>query len=126
MAQRIVFMGTPEFAVPSLERLKRDGHELLVVTQPARPRGRGLASQPSPVRLAAEALELPVLERGSLREASAIAPLADFAPDFLAVVAFGLILRPAVLDLPRAMPVNVHPSLLPRHRGVAPIPWTIL
>ena len=126
MAQRIVFMGTPEFAVPSLDRLARDGHHLLVVTQPARPQGRGLTSQPSPVRCAAEALGLPVLERGTLREAGAIAPLADFSPDFLVVVAFGLILRPEVLALPGQMPVNVHPSLLPRHRGVAPIPWTIL
>jgi methionyl-tRNA formyltransferase len=126
MAQRIVFMGTPEFAVPALDRLAKDGHSLLVVTQPARPAGRGLTAQPSPVRRAAEALGLPVLERGTLKEASAIAPLADFAPDFLVVVAFGLILRPEVLALPGRMPVNLHPSLLPRHRGVAPIRWTIL
>ena len=126
MALRIVFMGTPGFAVPALERLAQAGHELLVVTQPARPRGRGLHPAPSPVAARAIELGAPVLERATLRDEEATAPFRDFHPDFLVVVAFGLILRRRVLDLPRFMPVNLHPSLLPRHRGVAPIPWTIL
>ncbi len=126
MALRIIFMGTPEFAVPSLERLAGAGHELLVVTQPGRPAGRGLRVEPSPVARVAAGLGLTLLERGTLRGDEAVAPLVAFRPDLLVVVAFGLILRRRVLGLPRLLPVNLHPSLLPRHRGVAPIPWTIL
>jgi methionyl-tRNA formyltransferase len=125
MSQRVVFMGTPEFAVPTLERLATAGHDLVVVTQPARPAGRGRRLRASPVRQAAEDLGLPVLEREHLRDAAARAPLAEFRPDFIVVVAFGLILRQRVLALPRQMPVNLHPSRLPELRGVAPIPWTI-
>ncbi len=126
MALRILFMGTPDFAVPTLERLVAQGHELLAVSQPARPAGRGLKPRPSPVAAAAARLAVPVLERATLRGDGALAPLRDFHPDLIVVVAFGLILRRAVLDLPQMMAVNLHPSRLPRHRGVAPIPWTIL
>jgi methionyl-tRNA formyltransferase len=125
MAQRIVFMGTPDFAVPTLERLAADRHDLLVVTQPPRPAGRGLSTHPTAVRAAAERLGLEVIERGSLRAAEAAAPMGAFAPDFLVVACFGLILPPSVLALPRHMPVNLHPSLLPRHRGAAPVQWTL-
>jgi len=123
---RIVFMGTPAFAVPTLERLAKDGHELLVVTQPPRPAGRGLRPQPSAVRIAAAALGLEVSERETLRGAEAIAGLVSFKPDLLVVACFGLILGRTVLELPRLMPINLHPSLLPRHRGAAPIQWTLL
>jgi methionyl-tRNA formyltransferase len=126
MALHIVFMGTPDFAVPTLERLAADGHSLLAVTQPARPAGRGLRPRPSPVASAAERLGIQVLERATLKGDEAAAPIRQYAPDLLVVVAFGLILRRRLLDLPRLLPVNLHPSLLPRHRGVAPIPWTIL
>ncbi len=126
MALRIIFMGTPEAAVPSLERLADDGHELLVVTQPPRPAGRGLQLAPSAVAVAARAREIEVIERATLKGEDAVAPLAAFRPDLLVVACFGLILRRRVLDLARLMPVNLHPSLLPRHRGAAPIAWTIL
>lgn len=126
MALRIVFMGTPEFAVPTLERLARAGHELRVVTQPPRPAGRGLKPRPSAIHEAATALGIEVLERGSLRGPEAVAPLAAFRPELLVVACFGLILPRTVLDLPSIMPVNLHPSLLPRHRGAAPVQWTLL
>ncbi len=125
MPLRVVFMGTPEFAVPSLEQLAAAGHEMLVVTQPARPAGRGRRPRPSAVAERASELGLPVIERRRLGNAEALAPLVEFAPDLLAVVAFGLILRRRVLELPRLMPINLHPSRLPTLRGVAPIPWTI-
>lgn len=118
-------MGTPPFAVPSLERLSDAGHALLVVTQPARPAGRGLEPRPSAVRVAAEARGLSVLERASLRDAGSREPLAAFRPDLVVVVAFGLILRRSILALPDLMPINLHPSRLPELRGVAPIPWTV-
>jgi methionyl-tRNA formyltransferase len=126
MTMRIIFMGTPAFAVPTLERLAKDGHELLVVTQPARPAGRGLRLEPSAVRTAAAALALEVIELETLRGADHVAGLAAFKPDLLVVACFGLILGRSVLELPRLMPINLHPSLLPRHRGAAPIQWTLL
>jgi methionyl-tRNA formyltransferase len=126
MAQRIAFFGTPEFAVPALDALVQARHELLVVTQPARPQGRGLAPAASPVASRAAGLGLPVVERGTLGGPGALDPIRDFAPDLLVVVAFGLILRRPLLELARLGAMNLHPSLLPRHRGVAPIPWTIL
>ncbi len=126
MALRIVFMGTPEFAVPTVERLAADGHELLIVTQPPRPAGRGLKPHPSAVAEAGARLGLEVVERGSFRSKEAIAPLEAFRPDLVVVACFGLILPKSVLDLPRLMPVNLHPSLLPRHRGAAPVQWTLL
>jgi methionyl-tRNA formyltransferase len=126
MAPRIAFFGTPEFAVPALAGLARAGHELLVVTQPARPQGRGLMAAASPIASQASALGLPLIERRTLRGTGDLDPMRDFAPDLLVVVAFGLILHRPLLELPRLGAVNLHPSLLPRHRGVAPIPWTLL
>jgi len=123
---RIAYFGTPEFAVPTLERLTAAGHRLLVVTQPARPQGRGLHPTPSPVGRRAVELGWPVLERASLRGEGTAGPIVEFAPEVVVVVAFGLILRRPLLALAPLGAVNVHPSRLPRHRGVAPIPWTIL
>ena len=123
---RIAYFGTPEFAVPSLERLSGAGHRLLVVTQPSRPQGRGLHPMASPVGRRAAELGWPVLERATLRDEVASGPLLEFAPEIVVVVAFGLILRRPLLELAPLGAVNLHPSRLPRHRGVAPIPWTIL
>jgi len=125
---RVVFMGTPAFAVPSLERLAAAGHALpLVVTRPDRPRRHG-ASKPeaTPVKERASALGLEVAEPESLRDPSWLATLAAIRPDIVVVVAFGQILPPSVLELPARGAVNVHASLLPRWRGAAPIARAIL
>jgi methionyl-tRNA formyltransferase len=118
---RSVFMGTPAFAVPSLRALTAATTLVGVVSQPDRPRGRGLASQPSPVSLAARDLGVPLMNPASVRTAEAREAIAGWRPDLLVVAAYGKILPPAVLALPTLAPVNVHASLLPRHRGAAPI-----
>ncbi len=123
----IVFLGTPDFAVPSLEALVREGHDLaLVVTQPDRPRGRGRTLTPPPVKQAAGKHGLAVLQPASLRSPEARDRIASLAPDFLAVVAYGELLPPPLLNLPPLGAVNIHPSLLPAYRGPAPIQWTLI
>ncbi len=120
---RIVFMGTPDFAVPSLRALlDAPRFEVAgVVTQPDRPAGRGQRVQMSPVKQVALRAGLPVIQPLKAHEPAALDQLRAWEPDFLVVVAFGQILRQAVLDLPRIAPINVHASLLPRWRGAAPI-----
>lgn len=119
---RIIFAGTPEFAVPTLNMLLASGHEVCAVyTQPDRPAGRGRKLQPSPIKETALAAGIPVLQPDSLKSAEAIALLAVFEPDLMVVVAYGMILPQAVLDVPRYGCLNVHASLLPRWRGAAPI-----
>jgi len=114
-------MGTPAFAVPSLEALAAAATVVGVVSQPDKPRGRGLARQPTPVAAAARAHGLPLIQPATLRGAEGVAALAAWHPDLLVVAAYGKILSRAILDLPSVAPVNVHASLLPRHRGAAPI-----
>ncbi|MCC5861189.1 MAG: methionyl-tRNA formyltransferase [Gammaproteobacteria bacterium] len=124
---RVVFAGTPEFAVPSLQSLLEDGWPVAgVLTQPDRPAGRGRRLLPSPVKRAALAAGLPVLQPVGLRDAASRAAVAALAPDLLVVAAYGLLLPQALLDLPRAGCINVHASLLPRWRGAAPIQRAIL
>jgi methionyl-tRNA formyltransferase len=119
---RIVFAGTPEFAATHLSALQQSGHELVAVyTQPDRPAGRGKKLTPSPVKLAAEAAGLRVFQPASLKDEAQQRHLAELNPDVLVVVAYGLILPQAVLDIPRLACLNVHASLLPRWRGAAPI-----
>jgi methionyl-tRNA formyltransferase len=119
---RLVFMGTPDFAVPALEALVAAGHEIAAVyTQPPRPAGRGKKERPSPVQARAEALGLPVRCPRSLRDPEAQAEFAALAPEAAVVVAYGLILPQAVLDAPARGCLNIHASLLPRWRGAAPI-----
>jgi methionyl-tRNA formyltransferase len=118
---RSVFMGTPAFAVPSLRALAAATTLVGVVSQPDRPRGRGLASQPSPVSAVAQDLGVPLLRPASVRDAETQQALAAWQPDVLVVAAYGKILPRTLLDLPTLAPVNVHASLLPRHRGAAPI-----
>lgn len=124
---RIVFAGTPEFAVPCLEACRASGADLVAVyTQPDRPAGRGRKLAPSPVKQAALAAGVPVEQPDSLKPAQAQATLAAYAPDLLVVVAYGLILPRKVLAIPPLGCWNVHASLLPRWRGAAPVQRAIL
>jgi methionyl-tRNA formyltransferase len=119
---KIIFAGTPEFAVPALNALVAAGHSpVAVYTQPDRPAGRGRRLTASPVKQAALAAGLPVDQPASLRDSAAVATLRAHAADLMVVVAYGLILPQAVLDAPALGCVNVHASLLPRWRGAAPI-----
>src|SRR4051812_40269543 len=124
---RIIFMGTPEFAVPTLDALHQAGHDIVAVyTQPPRPAGRGKAERPSPVQLRAEALGIPVHSPKSLRNAEAQTTFAALEPDVAIVAAYGLILPQEILDVPVWDCLNVHGSLLPRWRGAAPVQRAIL
>ena len=123
---RIVFMGTPEFAVPSLAALCENGYEVVgVFTQPDRPKGRGKKLTPSPVKVEAEKHGIPVYQPERIRR-DGVEDLRALAPDLCVTAAFGQILSQEVLDIPTIGTVNVHASLLPRHRGSAPIAWGIL
>jgi methionyl-tRNA formyltransferase len=125
--QRIVFAGTPDFSVAALDALHAAGHPIAAVyTQPDRPAGRGRTLTASPVKRRALDLGLTVEQPGSLKDAAAVARLAAHAPDLMVVVAYGLILPQAVLDVPRLGCLNIHASLLPRWRGAAPIQRAIL
>jgi methionyl-tRNA formyltransferase len=125
--RRIVFFGTPEFAVPSLRALVRAGRApLLVVAQPARPAGRGKALREPPVAVTARELGLPVEQPVRVRRPEFVERLRALEPDLAVVVAFGQIFPQALLDVPRFGCLNVHASLLPRHRGAAPIQAAIL
>ncbi|WP_170120164.1 methionyl-tRNA formyltransferase [Fulvimonas soli] len=124
---RVVFAGTPEFAVPCLAACRASGAEVVAVyTQPDRPAGRGRRLAPSPVKQAALEAGLPVEQPESLKSAEVQARLAAYAPDLMVVVAYGLILPRKVLAIPRLGCWNVHASLLPRWRGAAPIQRAIL
>jgi len=124
---RTVFMGTPDFAVPSLRKLHEAGHEVvLVVTQPDRPAGRGRALRCPPVKDEALCLDLPLEQHESVNTDEFAARLRELAPDVLVVVAFGQILREDLLEIPSRGAINVHASLLPAYRGVAPINWVIM
>jgi methionyl-tRNA formyltransferase len=119
-------MGSPDFAVPSLSALAEKYSVVGVVTQPDRPAGRGRTMQPSPVKLLARKLDLPVVQPEKLSQAEAMEQLLSWKPDVVVVAAFGQILRADVLDLPPYGCINVHASLLPRWRGAAPIQAAIL
>jgi methionyl-tRNA formyltransferase len=123
---RIIFMGTPEFAVPILQTLLATQTVVGVVCQPDKPAGRGNQLRPPPVKLAALAAGIPVYQPRSLRREEAAAPLREWQPDVIVVAAFGQILRPHVLYLPRHGSLNVHASLLPRWRGASPIQHALL
>jgi methionyl-tRNA formyltransferase len=126
MSLRIVFMGSPDFAVPTLRALAEHYTVAGVITQPDRPAGRGRTLTPPPVKVLAQALSLPVVQPEKLREPAAQEALQQWAPDLIVVAAFGQILRKSVLELPRHGCINVHASLLPRWRGAAPIQAAIL
>ena len=124
---RVVFAGTPEFALRALEALTVAGYEpVAVLTQPDRPAGRGKRLTASPVKIYAAARGIPVLQPQTLRDDKAVAEIEALAPDVLIVAAYGLILPQRVLDIPRHGCINVHASALPRWRGAAPIQAAIL
>ena len=123
---KVVFMGTPEFAVPSLQKLIETQTVAGVVTQPDRPAGRGRQVRPSPIKVTAEKAGVPLYQPKSLRSEENAAPLRAWQPDVIVVVAFGQILRPHVLGLPVHGCINVHASLLPRWRGASPIQHAIM
>lgn len=124
---RIVFMGTPEFAVPSLEALLSSGDQVVgVVCQPDRPKGRGHQLVAPPVKLVAERAGIPVLQPLKIRTPEFLQSLSSWQPDVIAVAAYGRILHAPILQLPPMGCVNVHGSLLPRYRGAAPVQWAVI
>ena len=123
---RIIFMGTAAFSLPTLRALVETEEVIAVVTQPDRPRGRGRKFTPPPVKDFALDLGLQVLQPERVKEPPVIAQLEELNPDLILVAAFGQILPPAVLGIPPLGCINVHPSLLPKYRGAAPINWAII
>ncbi len=124
---RIVFMGTPEFAVPSLEALLKSEDQVVgIVTQPDRPKGRGHNLAPPPVKVIAQRTGIPFLQPLKIKTPDFLDALAAWKPDLIAVTAFGRILPAPILNLPPRGCVNVHGSLLPKYRGAAPVQWAIM
>jgi methionyl-tRNA formyltransferase len=126
-AFRIIFMGTPDFSVPALQGLI-DGPDkvVAVVSQPDRPKGRGKKLSPTPIKALAESVAIPVLQPTKIKTPEFEAELRSYNPDLLIVAAYGRILPANILDLPPLGCINIHGSLLPRHRGAAPIQWAVL
>ncbi len=124
---RVVFMGTPDFAVGTLRALVEAGHDVVgVVTQPDKPKGRGKAMQPTPVKEAAMEYGIPVYQPRRVREPEFFEILKGLEPEVIVVVAFGQIIPQCMLDLPPYGCINVHASLLPKYRGAAPIQWAVI
>ena len=124
---RVIFMGTPDFAVGTLEAIVEAGHEVvLAVTQPDKPKGRSGSLQFPPVKECAIAHNIPVFQPAKIREQKNIDELKKYDPDIIIVVAFGQIVSKEILDMPRYGCVNVHASLLPKYRGAAPIQWAVI
>lgn len=124
---RILFMGTPDFAVPSLTRLIADGHRIVgVCCQPDKPQGRHFTMTPPPVKVLAESHGIPVFQPKTLRDEETQKTLAALSPELIVVAAYGKILPKAILDLPEKGCINVHGSLLPKYRGAAPIQWAVI
>ncbi|MBC6003970.1 Methionyl-tRNA formyltransferase [uncultured Clostridium sp.] len=124
---KIVFMGTPEFAVPCLQKIIDEGHEVLaVVTQPDKPKGRGKKLAMPPVKELALKYNIDVYQPVKAREESFVEKLKEINPELIVVVAFGQILPKSILDIPKFGCVNVHASLLPKYRGAAPLNWVII
>ncbi|MBQ3089200.1 MAG: methionyl-tRNA formyltransferase [Oscillospiraceae bacterium] len=124
---RIVFMGTPDFAVPSLKRLIADGHQVVAVyTQPDKPKNRGMKLTPPSVKVVAMEHDIPVLQPVKVREPQVLEQLAAFQPELIVVVAYGKILPREIFELPPMGCINVHSSLLPKYRGAAPINWAVI
>jgi methionyl-tRNA formyltransferase len=124
---RILFMGTPDFAVSALKALVRGGWPVIgVVTQPDRPQGRGRVTAPPPIKVVAQELGLPVLQPEKIRTSDFLDTFRTLAPDLVVVAAFGQILPGEIIHGPRDGCVNIHPSLLPKYRGAAPINWALI
>ena len=124
---RIVFMGTPDFAVGTLEELIKAGHEIIgVVTQPDKPKGRGKTLMPTPVKEVALKHQIPVYQPKKVREKEFTEALRNLSPNVIVVAAFGQIITKEILEIPRFGCINVHASLLPAYRGAAPIQWAVI
>ena len=123
---RVIFMGTPDFAVPSLEALLTKHEVVLVVTQPDKPKGRGKKMVPTPVKPCALEHGIPVLQPEKVKEPKFVEQLRSYEPDLIAVTAFGQILSEPILEMPKYGCINVHGSLLPKYRGAAPMQWSII
>ncbi len=123
---RIAFLGTPEFAIPSLEKLYESGHELLVITQPDKKQGRKQLLTPPPVKLFAVSNNIPVRQFLNIKTPEGVEALKEFAPDLMVTAAFGQILSAEILQIPKYGCINVHASLLPKYRGAAPIQQAIM
>ncbi len=126
MKYRVIFMGTPDFAVPALKALLESEEVVAVITQPDRPRGRGQKLRPSPVKEVALMAGCPVLEPERLKDPDLVKTLRDFRPDLVVVAAYGKIVPKEILELPPYGCWNIHASLLPKYRGADPIRWAIL
>lgn len=126
MGLRSVYLGTPQFAVPTLEAMVAAGHEVLAVyTQPDRPKGRGQSLAMSPVKEAALRLGLPVVQPERIRREEPVAGLRELAPDVMVIVGYGQLIPQSIIDIPKYGIINVHGSLLPKYRGAGPIQWAI-
>ncbi|MBQ1802144.1 MAG: methionyl-tRNA formyltransferase [Lachnobacterium sp.] len=124
---RVVFMGTPDFAVPCLEKIIEKGHEVaLVVTQPDKPKGRGKNLCYPSVKECALAHNIEVFQPRRVKETECVEYIAKYSPDIIVVAAFGQILPKSILDMPKYCCINVHASLLPKYRGAAPIQWAVI
>ncbi len=127
MKPKIVFMGTPDFAVPSLKILVENNYPITgVVTQPDRPRGRGRKYVAPPIKIAAEKRDIPVIQPERVKDDEFLDTFIKLSPDMVVLVAFGQILPKEIIEFPEMGCINVHPSLLPRYRGAAPINWTLI
>jgi len=122
----VVFIGTPEFSCPSLEKLAEKEKVVAVVTQPDKPRGRGKKISPPPVKVKALQKNIPVYQPDNLNKLCFLEKIEKLRPDLIVVVAFGKILPGKLLNIPKFFPINLHPSLLPKYRGPAPVPWAII
>lgn len=124
---KIIFMGTPDFAVPCLEKVVQSRHDVCAVyTNPDKPKGRGYELAQSPVKQKALQYNIPVVQPKTLKNVDVQKEIVDFRPDVIVVVAYGKILPKAVLDIPKYGCINVHGSLLPKYRGAAPIQWSVI
>ena len=124
---RIVYMGTPDFAVPTLQALLDSSHQVVgVFSQPDRPKGRGYKLMPPPVKELAQSRQVPVYQPQKLRDGAALEILKQLAPDVIVVAAYGRILPKEILELPPYGCVNVHASLLPKYRGAGPVQWSVI
>ena len=123
---RIAFLGTPEFALPSLQMLIDAGHTLCVFTQPDKPQGRHAVLTPPPVKVLAQQYGIPVYQPRRMRDTEGLEPLRAFKPDLMVTAAFGQILSAENLEIPQYGCINVHGSLLPKYRGAAPIQWAVI
>ena len=124
---RILFMGTPDFAVPCLQSLIDAGHAICAVfTQPDKPKGRGYTLTPPPVKVLAEKYEIPVFQPKTLKTEEVVEQIKELSPEVIVVVAYGKILPKGILGIPPMGCINVHASLLPKYRGAAPIQWAVI